>query len=68
MPKPKKPIRQNTRIGEFFTMKDFNLEVQIGREYLKTDVPSKIFLYRIDRIKTQYISFTKKPEPQKKRP
>lgn len=41
-----------TRISKFFSQDDFDLNIQMGEEYLKGDVNMKIILYRVDREKT----------------
>jgi hypothetical protein len=39
--------------GKFFTKKDFAFDIKLGREYLNTDIPATVLLYRIDRVKTK---------------
>jgi hypothetical protein len=41
-----------TRLSKFFSEEDFNLQVQIGQEYLHGDLNQKLVLYRVDRQKT----------------
>ena len=41
-----------TRLGKFFGAEDYNLDVQIGREWLEGDLNFTVILYRIDRYKT----------------
>ena len=41
-----------TRISKFFSQDDFNLNIQIGEEYLHGDLNMKLVLYRVDRQKT----------------
>lgn len=40
------------REGQFFKKKDFDFEVTVGREYLNSDAPATIFLYKVDYTKT----------------
>lgn len=42
-----------TRLGKFFGGEDFNLEVEMGREWLEGDMNFTVVLYRIDRYKTK---------------
>ena len=41
-----------TRLSKFFSEEDFNLQIQIGQEYLHGDINQKLVLYRVDRQKT----------------
>jgi hypothetical protein len=41
-----------TRISKFFGQEDFDLNVQMGSEYLHGDLNMKLVLYRVDRQKT----------------
>ena len=41
-----------TRLNKFFSQSDFNLQVELGKEYLHGDINMKIVLYRVDREKT----------------
>ena len=41
-----------TRLGKFFGAEDYNLDVQIGREWLEGDLNFTVILYRVDRYKT----------------
>jgi hypothetical protein len=41
-----------TRISKFFSQDDFDLNVQMGQEYLHGDLNIKLVLYRVDRQKT----------------
>lgn len=41
-----------TRLSKFFNQEDFDLQIQMGQEYLHGDLNMKIVLYRVDRIKT----------------
>jgi hypothetical protein len=50
MSTPKVPI---TRIGKFFGQEDFELDVEIGQEWLHGDMNFTIVLYRVDRYKTK---------------
>jgi hypothetical protein len=43
------PIR---RLEKFFGDQDFDLEVQMGREWLEGDLSFTLVLYKIDRKKT----------------
>lgn len=40
------------RLNKFFSQSDFDLQVQIGKEYLHGDLNMKLVLYRVDREKT----------------
>lgn len=42
-----------TRIGKFFGAEDFNLEVQMGTEWLDGDMNFTLVVYRVDRMKTK---------------
>jgi len=42
-----------TRIGKFFGENDFQMEQQLGSEWLHGDMNFTLVLYRIDRIKTK---------------
>lgn len=41
-----------TRLSKFFSQDDFDLNVQLGQEYLHGDLNMKFVLYRVDRSKT----------------
>jgi len=41
-----------TRLSKFFSEEDFNLQIQLGQEYLHGDLNMKFVLYRVDRVKT----------------
>lgn len=41
-----------SRLSKFFSQDDFDLQVQLGQEYLHGDVNMKLVLYRVDREKT----------------
>ena len=41
-----------TRISKFFSQSDFDLNVQLGEEYLHGDLGMKLVLFRVDRQKT----------------
>ncbi len=41
-----------TRLSKFFSQDDFDINVQMGREYLHGDLNMKLVLYRVDREKT----------------
>ena len=41
-----------TRLNKFFSEEDFDLNVQIGQEYLEGDLNMTLVLYQVDRTKT----------------
>ena len=41
-----------TRLGKFFSQDDFDINIQMGQEYLHGDLNMKLVLYRVDRQKT----------------
>ena len=41
-----------TRLSRFFGQEDFDLNVQLGKEYLHGDINMKLVLYQVDREKT----------------
>jgi hypothetical protein len=41
-----------TRLSKFFGAEDFNLDVNMGREWLEGDMNFTLVLYRIDKTKT----------------
>jgi hypothetical protein len=41
-----------TRLSKFFGQDDFDLNIQMGQEYLHGDLGMKLVLYRVDRTKT----------------
>ena len=41
-----------TRLSKFLSQDDFDLNVQMGSEYLHGDLNMKLVLYRVDREKT----------------
>lgn len=41
-----------SRLNKFFSQDDFDLNIQIGQEYLHGDINMKLVLYRVDRQKT----------------
>jgi len=41
-----------TRLGKFFSQDDFDINIQMGQEYLHGDLNMKLVLYRVDRGKT----------------
>jgi hypothetical protein len=47
--KNKVPI---TRLSKFFSQDDFDINIQMGQEYLHGDLNMKLVLYRVDRTKT----------------
>jgi hypothetical protein len=42
-----------TRLSKFLSQDDFDLNIQIGEEYLHGDLNMKLVLYRVDRGKTE---------------
>ena len=42
-----------TRLGKFFSKDDFDINIQMGQEYLHGDLNMKLVLYRVDRGKTE---------------
>jgi hypothetical protein len=42
-----------TRLGKFFGGDDFNLEIDMGQEWLHGDMNFTVILYRVDRNKTK---------------
>jgi hypothetical protein len=42
-----------TRLGKFFSGDDFNLEVEMGKEWLEGDMNFTVILYRVDKYKTK---------------
>jgi hypothetical protein len=42
-----------TRLSKFFSQDDFDLNIQMGEEYLHGDLAMKLVLYRVDRQKTE---------------
>ena len=51
MAKNKKKIPIN-RVDKFFSDEDFNMEIEMGREYLEGDLNFTVVLYRVDRDKS----------------
>ncbi len=41
-----------TRLGKFFGAEDFNLDIQMGEEWLHGDMNFTLVLYRVDKSKT----------------
>jgi hypothetical protein len=41
-----------TRLSKFFSQDDFNINIQMGQEYLHGDLNMKLVLYRVDRQNT----------------
>lgn len=41
-----------TRLNKFFSQDDFDLQVQLGQEYLHNDINMRLVLYRVDSVKT----------------
>jgi len=42
-----------SRIGKFFGEEDFNLDIEMGMEYIGGDLNMSVVLYRVDRKKTK---------------
>lgn len=42
-----------TRLSKFFSQDDFDINIQMGQEYLHGDLGMKFVLYRVDRTKTE---------------
>lgn len=42
-----------TRLGKFFGQSDFDLDIQMGEEWLVGDMNFKLVLYKVDRQKTK---------------
>ena len=42
-----------TRLGKFFGNEDFDLDIDMGQEWLEGDMNFTVVLYRIDRYKTK---------------
>ena len=42
-----------TRLNKFFSEEDFDLNVQIGQEYLEGDLNMTLALYQVDRTRTE---------------
>ena len=42
-----------TRLTKFFGQEDFDLNLQIGQEYLHGDLGMKLVLYRVDKTRTE---------------
>ena len=42
-----------TRLGKFFSQDDFDINIQMGEEYLHGDINMKLVLFRVDRTKTK---------------
>lgn len=41
-----------TRLSKFFSQDDFDINIQMGQEYLHGDLNMKVVLYRVDRTST----------------
>jgi hypothetical protein len=41
-----------TRLSKFFSKDDFDINIQMGQEYLHGDLNMKLVLYRVDRSNT----------------
>ncbi len=48
----RKPIMPITRVDKFFTLDDFELDTEMGREYL-TDLNNTVLVFKIDYKKTK---------------
>jgi len=44
-----KKIIPINRLNKFFSAEDFNLEVELGREYIEGDINMSVILYRVNR-------------------
>lgn len=53
MAKNRKPINTGFVDSSFFTLDDLELNVEWGRDYLKSDIPASLMLHRVDRRKTK---------------
>lgn len=42
-----------TRMSKFLSQDDFDLNIQMGQEYLHGDLGIKLVLYRVDKQKTE---------------
>lgn len=42
-----------TRLNKFFSQDDFDLNIQMGQEYLQGDLNMTLVLYQVDRTKTE---------------
>lgn len=40
------------RVNKFFSAEDFNLEIELGREYIEGDINMIVVLYQVDREKS----------------
>lgn len=49
----KKLINTGYVDSRFFDKSDLNLEIEIGRDYLKSDIPATVLFYKIDYRKTK---------------
>lgn len=49
----KKLINTGYVDSRFFDKSDFNLEIEIGRDYLKQDIPASVMFYKVDYKKTK---------------
>ena len=55
-----------TRLGKFFGDNDFNLEIEMGQEWLIGDMNYTCVLYRVDKTKTK-TEHKHKPETKTKK-
>ena len=46
-----------TRMSKFLSQDDFDLNIQMGQEYLHVDFGIKLVLYRVDKQKTEMVEF-----------
>lgn len=42
-----------TRLNKFFSQTDFDLNIQMGKEYLHGDINMKLVIYQVDKTKTE---------------
>ena len=42
-----------TRLAKFFSEEDFDLQIEMGKEYLHGDINMKLVLYQVDRTRTE---------------
>jgi hypothetical protein len=44
-----KKIIPINRVNKFFSVEDFNLEIELGREYIEGDINMRVIIYQVDR-------------------
>jgi hypothetical protein len=44
-----KKIIPINRVSKFFSAEDFNLEIELGREYIEGDINMRVIIYQVDR-------------------